>query len=115
MVQDFRQQGPRHIGAEEPANTEPSQGRQSGKGPEIRLVPPPQAQRFVLKTLQTVAMVFLIAGIWLLTQDQPWIEAGTAQILGTVLVLVAVSDFVLSRVLARLWTTRNRSSKRISP
>lgn len=108
MTQDFRQPGPREIGAA------PAPRPTARKGPDgvadprhpAGMPPPLQAQRLVLTILRLMALAFLLAGVVLLLQPQDWLPGGVGPFVGLALIFVALSDLAAARVLARVWARR---------
>jgi hypothetical protein len=88
MTRDFRQPSPHRIGPQ-PASTAGSPGE--------------QGQRVLLRSLLFASLVFVCAGVWLLTQAQDLIPPDVAPILGMALIFVAMTDALLARFLKRLW------------
>lgn len=98
MTQDFRQFGPESVRA----------GAGQGDRATPRLAQPVRAglqppQRIVIGSLYASAVVFFLAGLWLMLGEQTFFPAESGAMVGMSFLLVAVFDLVAVRFLKAVW------------
>lgn len=97
MTQDFRQPSSQRLDSTPVA------------GPEQASVPPLHPnQRVVLAAIQFAAVIFAVAGLWLLLAEQSLFDAQVAPLVGTAFLIAAVFDVITVALLRRVWARMGR-------
>lgn len=104
MTQDFRQPSPSSIGADSP-NTraaaplaEPQAATPGTRPPSL-----PAGRTLVLNLLGLWAGVFVLGGVAVLALEPEFIPGEVRAILGGVLIMLGITDWIALRFLRRLW------------
>ena len=105
MTQDFRHNSPKEVNAQVNAQTNPQFEPQKNVSPAMQ-TSAVNAQRMVFTGLRLSAVLFAVAGIWLLTMPQTVFSAELTPILGGTFLLVAVADILAVVFLKRAWSAR---------
>lgn len=85
-------------------------GRVSGtpaSAPVAAMEASPPNQRIVLLAIRAAALLFFLAGLWLLTGQPSPLPRETSSFVGIALIVSAIADLLVAKILKRIWATRN--------